>query len=394
MLPYGILLLSIAAFGLFLCERKPSRRKDAIFLGIVSLVLILFAALRADTVGIDYPMYQTYFERMHQEGWRFLIGPENEYRIEFSFSLLNYMVSLFSGDVRVLMAVMAVLMTAMAAAVLYRDCSIPWVGMFVFVSFNFFGNSMSFIRQSLAIGIFLFAIRYLKEKRFVPYLLILLLAASFHKSMLLLLPFYFLAQLRVTWKSVLTYVSAAAVLLLLFWPIFTFVTQFVYQFYATEEGLYFLRGRNWQTAFIPVTLAIVALLAQKFLLERSPQNVVLVNFALYTGLLFFMTCQHYIFQRIGNIFFASAIFLVPELLKSIRVEQTDQENLAEVKRIQGRSEKKKLLQERKKVKRFATYRQYYYNYSLGVTLLLGALYYFWFLLQNRINLIPYVTFFS
>lgn len=391
MLPYCLLLLLIVVLGLFLCERKPSRHSDTIFLGIVSLALILFAALRADTVGIDYPMYQTYFERMHREGWQFLIGSENEYRIEFGFSLLNYIVSLFSGDVRVLMAVMAVLIVVMATAVLYRDGSLPWVGMFVFVSFNFFGNSMSFIRQSLAIGIFLFAIRYLKEKRFVPYLLILLLAASFHKSMLLLLPFYFLAQLRVTWKSVLAYVSAAAVLLLLFWPIFTFVTQFVYQFYATEEGLYFLRGRNWQTAFIPVTLAIVALLAQKFLLERSLQNVVLVNFALYTGLLFFMTCQHYIFQRIGNIFFASAIFLVPELLKSIHMEQPFSEEVKSEKRL-GKEEKKKRMQEQRKWRSQANWHKYYYRYSLGVVLFLGTLYYIWFLLQNRINLIPYLTF--
>ena len=364
-----------------------------IFLAVSSLLMILFATLRGNTVGIDYPMYQTYFGRMHNEGWQFLLGPENEYRIELGFSLLNYAISRFTGDVRVFMAIVAVVMTVMAAAALYRDCAIPWVGMFVFVSFNFFGNTMSFVRQSIAIGIFLFAIRYLKDKRFWPYLLVVLLAASFHKSMLLLIPVYFLAHIRVTWKSVAVYAGGAVLLMAFSWPIFRFVTQFVYRFYATEEGLYFMRGRNWQTAFVPVALALVALLAKKFLLERDPRNVVLINFALYTGFLFVMTCQHYLFQRIGNIFFAGAVFLVPEILKSIRVEQEASQGPVNLKKIQDRGEKKRILQERRKAQSHVNWRRYYYNYSLGTVLFIGVLYYIWFLLQNRINLIPYVTFF-
>ena len=159
MLPYVLLLLFLVVSGFLLCERNPSRRKDAIYLGIASLGLILFAAFRGETVGIDYPMYQTYFEQMHREGWQFLTGPQNEYRMEFGFSFLNFAISRFTGDVHVFMAVAATILVLLAAIAIYRDCSIPWVGMFIFVSFHFFGNSMSFIRQSFAIGIFLFAIR-------------------------------------------------------------------------------------------------------------------------------------------------------------------------------------------------------------------------------------------
>ena len=240
-----------------------------------------------------------------------MTGPQNEYRMEFGFSFLNFAISRFTGDVHVFMAVAATILVLLAAIAIYRDCSIPWVGMFIFVSFHFFGNSMSFIRQSFAIGIFLFAIRYLKEKRFVPYLLIVLLAATFHKSILLLIPFYFLAQVPICWKTLAVYGTGTILIMAFFWPIFEFITQFVYQFYATEEGLYFLRGRDWQTAFIPVSLAVVALLLKGRLLRQNPQNGALVHLAVCTGLLFILTCQHYIFQRIGNIFFAGAIFFAP-----------------------------------------------------------------------------------
>ena len=392
MLPYVLLLLFLVVSGFLLCERNPSRRKDAIYLGIASLGLILFAAFRGETVGIDYPMYQTYFEQMHREGWQFLTGPQNEYRMEFGFSFLNFAISRFTGDVHVFMAVAATILVLLAAIAIYRDCSIPWVAIFIFVSFHFFGNSMSFIRQSFAIGIFLFAIRYLKEKRFVPYLLIVLLAATFHKSILLLIPFYFLAQVPICWKTLAVYGTGTILIMAFFWPIFEFITQFVYQFYATEEGLYFLRGRDWQTAFIPVSLAVVALLLKGRLLRQNPQNGALVHLAVCTGLLFILTCQHYIFQRIGNIFFAGAIFLLPELLKGIRIEPAADEDL-EQRRFQMRSERKQQMRERRKRKSVENWHRQYYYYSLGVTLFFGTLYYIWFLLQNRINLIPYVTFF-
>lgn len=392
MLPYVLLLLFLVVLGFLLCERNPSRRKNAVYLGTVSVALILFAAFRGETVGIDYPMYRAYFEQMHREGWRFLIGPQNEYRMEFGFGLLNFVVSRFTEDIHVFMAVAATILVLLAAIAIYRDCSIPWVGMFLFVSLHFFGNSMSFIRQSFGIGIFFFAIRYLREKRFVPYLLIVLLAATFHKSILLLIPFYFLAQVPVRWDTLLLYGAGTVFIMAFFWPIFEWITQFVYQFYATEQGLYFLRGRDWQTAFIPVLLAVVALLLKKRLLRQNPQNLALIHLAVCTGLLFVLTCQHYIFQRIGNIFFAGAVFLIPEILKGICTEPAAAGSLEQPK-FPGWSERKQQMRERRKRRRVQNGQRQYYVYSLSATLFFGALYYIWFLLQNRINLIPYVTFF-
>ena len=118
----------------------------------------------------------------------------------------------------------------------------------------------------------------------------------------------------------------------------------------------------------------------------------LIHLALCTGALFVLTCQHYIFQRIGNIFFASAVFLIPEILKSICVE-TDVWKEEESKRHQSEAERKRRLQERRRMQSRANWHKQYYFYGVGVTIFFGILYYVWFLLQNRINLIPYVTFF-
>ena len=375
MMAYGLVVFGILLLGLFLGEWKPSRKKEILFLCIASVVLIGFSSLRATNVGIDYfQFYVPFFENVHSGGWKYLISGDNPYRTEFGFSLLTFLLSKVTGSVFVYMAVIAVLMVGLTALALYRDCPKPWLGMFLFVAFNFFGNTLSYIRQSLAIAIFLFAIHYLKEKRFAPYLLIVLLAATFHKSLLLMIPVYFLAQIAVNKISVGVYAGVTALVLIFSWQIFDLVTRFVYKTYATEDGLYFMNGRDFMTGFVPV-LAMLAMLAfRKLLLKRNPRNVVLINLAMYAGVLFILTWKHFLFQRVGNIFFTASILYVPELLVALKPTEEEKQK----RFLGGRGE----------------WMNHAYYYGLAIVVILGLIYYFWFIEQNRINLLPFFTLFD
>jgi hypothetical protein len=397
MLAYNLLLLFMIILGICVCEIKKSRRNDALFLCITAVSMVVLSSLRANTVGIDYKQYTDYFKQVHDGGWSFLISAANGYRVEPGYGLLNYFVSLFTGDVRVFMLVVSIVAVGLTALLLYKYSPIPWIGMFVFGSFGFFGNSLSFLRQSIAIAIFLFAIQYLKDKKFLPYLLIVILAATFHKSILIMIPVYFIAHIKVNWKSLCTYIGSTAIIMIFSWPLFNFITKFAFQQYATQEGLYYMIGRDWQTAAIPVITMITILIVKRLVLQRDPKNVVLINFSIYSGLLYIMTCQHFLFQRFGVMFFTSAILLIPELLASVGVEsvQADSlDNTESLKVYKNKEQKKKALQERRQIRMKQNEHKYIYYYATASVLFFGFIYNVWILLQNRINLIPYVTFFS
>lgn len=394
MLAYNLLLLGILLFGILFCEIKKSSRNNLIFLILVSATMIVLSYLRADTVGIDYPQYAAYFSQVRNGGWAFLISGENGYRIEPSYSLLNFLVSRFTGDIHIFMLAVSILTVGLTALLLYKYSPIPWIGMFVFVSFGFFGNSLSFLRQSIAISILLFAIPFLKKKKFLPYFLIILLAASFHKATLIMIPVYFLAHLKVNWKTLTAYAVATGLVMGFSWQLFNFITQYVYQHYATEQGMYFMMGRNWQTAAVPVITMAVILILKNFILKRDPENIVLINFSVYSGLLYIMTCQHFLFQRFGMMFFTSAVLLIPELLASVGVESVPAEAIqtGSLKTYKNKGMKKKALQERRQVKSEWNMHRSIYYYSVAALVFIGFIYHVWILLQNRINLIPYVTF--
>lgn len=397
MLIYNLLLLLIIILGFFLCEWKNSRRNDLIFLLLVSAAMIVISSLRAHTVGIDYDMYANYYKQVHDGGLAFLTSSANMYRLEIGYSLLNYAVSLFTPDVRVFMAVVSVMVTAMVAVLAYKYSPIPWITMYIYASFGFFGNSLSFIRQSIAIAIFLFAVPFLMKRKFLPYVLIVLLAALFHKSILIMILAYFVAFIPINWKSLTAYAVGTGIVMGLSWPILTFVTKYIFKYYATTEGLYYVVvGRDWNTAFVPVLTAVVAVLLAKLLLRRNPANVVLINFSVFSALLFILTCQRFIFQRIGTMFFTTSILLIPELLKSVGVNSDQAEEYEQLKtnlKKQNATSKRKAYEESRKLKSSLNNHKYVYYYSAGTALFVGFLYSTFLLLANRINLIPYKFFF-
>lgn len=401
MLPYMILLLVLLVLGILLCEWKRNaasvRSRDLIFLILSGAALTVFASLRASSVGIDYQMYRDYFFSMRDGGASYLFSADNPYRLEWGYSLLNYLVSLVSGDVRVFMAVAALLILGLTCVFIGKYSPSLWLSVFVFLSFGFYLNSLCFIRQSIATAIFLFAIPFLKEKKLIPYLVIVVLAASFHKALFIMIVLYFIAHIPVTWKSLTVYAALTALVLIFSWPLFHLVTQFVYQYYATEEGLYYMQGRDWQTAFVPVVYMLVIVGLRRYLLKRNPKNVVLVNFSLYAGLLYIMTCKHFLFQRFGMLFFTASLLVIPEFLVSIdanREELLELEQGGAAKVAGKNANRKKAAIARREQRSTLRNRKYYYLYSVAALVFVGLLYYTWILMQDRTALLPYLTFFQ
>lgn len=103
-------------------------------------------------------------------------------------------------------------------------------------------------------------------------------------------------------------------------PILGFVTQYVFKAYTA--GSYYTRGRSFDTALMILVFLAVALLMKKRVLARDPKNIVLLNLYVYASILFILTLKHFIFQRVGLRFLPVATFLLPEMLYSIKPDES------------------------------------------------------------------------
>lgn len=388
LLPYIVLLAAAGAGGLLLCEWKPSRTANLWYLYAMTAVMCLMVLLRSSMVGVDYPTYQAYFEIVSQNPFSFLFSPNNIYRFEPGFSLLTYLFSLVTKDAAIYMALIPVFIIIPRAITIYKQSCSIWFSVFVYISFGFFGYSMCTLRQELAISIMLFALPYLKDRKILPYMVIIVIAASFHKSLWLMVPVYFLAVIPLNWKSISFYAAGTLFVLIFSVPILGFVTQYVFKAYT--PGSYYTRGRSFDTALMILVFLVVALLMKKRVLTRDPKNIVLLNLYVYASILFILTLKHFIFQRVGLMFLPVATFLLPEMLYSIKPDESRYAQMQTLDKQQKKQQLSKLGTLRAQLR---GERAVYYT-AMGL-FMAGCFYYYMFLLSsNRLLLVPYTMIFG
>lgn len=156
------------------------------------LCIFLFLALRYN-YGNDYHSYlDGYFEitsgkifltgERWEPGWRFL----HIIFLPFGFFVMIAVLALFNSFV------------LYKTIKKYVPSNYHWLAVFLYV-FNPYMMLVhsSAMRQGLAISIFLIAIRFLARRRAIGYFVCILIAASFHKSALVLLPIFALSFVNI-----------------------------------------------------------------------------------------------------------------------------------------------------------------------------------------------------
>lgn len=390
MAPYLLLAAAAALLGFFLCELHPSRRNDIILIAVLSVVMFLMSIFRATSVGIDYTMYLDFFWKVCDGGLPFVFSFDNIYWREVGYSLLEYVISLFGSSPVVYSTGIALVCLTLNAVFVYKYSPSVWLSMFIFISFGFFGYTLCTIRHQIAILIFMFALPYLKQKRFVPYLLIVLLTATFHKSMLIWIPVYFLAQLAMDWRTYTFYGVCLLLYFLFSEQVLSVVTQYIYTQYPV--GSYYMQGRDVATAVVPVAFFVVVLLMQKPLLARDPRNLPLMNLSMYCAFLFLMTLKHFVFQRLALVLLPVSMLLLPEITRCLAISPEQQSELGRLKAAvkSGAGNKKVNLQRYGELRGQLRDKRAMYYASIGFILFAGFLYYGWLLSMNRLDLVPYL----
>lgn len=176
------------------------------------IVVTLMMGLRFKT-GSDYEMYLLEFQKIKETGQftrEFEIG---FYWITWLFAKSGLHYAFYFGFWALIQAL------ALYYGLRHHKYLLPWLGM-VMILGPYGLNWMSFIRQWTISMVFVCMIPLIEKRRFIPYLVITLLAISIHKSALLLIIFYFLPYIKFKEDSSKNQLIVfAACVLLGIWPI-------------------------------------------------------------------------------------------------------------------------------------------------------------------------------
>lgn len=170
------------------CLRKGALNK----LYIVGIFTILFvvSALRFG-IGNDYPQYTLTAHEAYVGGY-VVTEPGFNYLVRFVYTLLGgeYYEAVF--------AVFGFVTLLVFLRVLYRDSVNFSQSFFLFMTLGIYFQTFNTVRYYFALSVAFCSMKYVLEKDYIRFVFWILIAALFHKSVLLVIPVYFLATFA--WK--------------------------------------------------------------------------------------------------------------------------------------------------------------------------------------------------
>lgn len=298
---YYIMLSGLSLCGICLCIKNRSRLKDGIFLLISFVVLAGMSAIRYD-VGIDYSyIYSPFYDRFLSDP----IGyPFFGTHYEPGFVLLSKIIVQFTKNYQVLFIVTSVMIVALVMLYFWFYSPNPFISVFLFVALGDYYCSMDFIRQMIAAAIAMYAFPLLK-KRTIPciagYFAVILLAASFHKSALILIPFLFINLIPINKYVLAAYAAVTAAIYFNTDRIVEFVTRYWYSSYG-------INNKHMKAVFTPqFTIAVIVVfliifLGSGLLKEIDKRNYLYVNYAFFSAFFVLMGTRHSILDRLSMYF--------------------------------------------------------------------------------------------
>jgi hypothetical protein len=133
--------------------------------------------------------------------------------MELGFVYYNKIISLFTKEPQIYLAITAVITMTMIYPTYRRLCKDTSLTVILYVTMSTFIMAFSGIRQMLAIGIGFLAYECVRNKKLIPFILFVVLAMTFHISAFILIFMYPLYHAKITKKWL---IAVVPVLVLVF----------------------------------------------------------------------------------------------------------------------------------------------------------------------------------
>jgi len=280
------------------------------------LLLMALVMLRHESLGNDTVNYINHFKSFSKMSW-YQVG---RYSTEFGFSYYNKIVSLFTSDPQVYLAVTAVLTTAMIYPTYRRLCEDSSLTIVLFCLMSTFVMMFSGIRQMLAVGIGVVAYEFTRRKKLISFVLAVLLAMSFHTSAFMLAFMYPLYYAKITKKWLPVVVPSLAVAFVFNRQIFTFLNSIISRFTRFD-------GEVSSTGAFTMLILFVAFAVFAFLIpeeaELDQETIALRNFLLMAVVLQMFAPLHTWAMRLNYYYIIFIPLLIPKIIsrRSVKWDQ-------------------------------------------------------------------------
>lgn len=316
MLPYFIVLFIVIILA-FMSEKVRNNKKIYnLFIILIFLVLVLFAGLRSKVVGTDTGMYVGRFLRLNQDVATLI---NNSSRIEIGYRFLELFAKMISDNYISLLLFIAFVTLYFQIRGIYRLSVNPLISIFVLITFGIYTYVFNGTRQAIAAAIYLYALYYLVKGNFKKYLLWILLAFLFHKSVVLMIPLYFLFRKKFSIKLV-ALIAVAVILIVMFFQKIVSYGSIINENYGAYQDIEERGGKYLTLAYVLLS-SLFIVIRNRIKLNFIENYDIYLNMFLIGTVVFvvvLITNSYVEMTRIAFYFIISSIFIWPIIFKSLK----------------------------------------------------------------------------
>lgn len=195
-----VLLIAYLLLLRFFMGDLSDKRAQKKYLMLSAIPIILIMSLRYHVIDVvtDTKDYYDFYEMASMLSIKELF---NDPFFEPGYILLNKAFASIIPNPQFIFFLEAFICVSAVCRFIYKNLESPFFGMLFFVTLGTMTFEFTAFRQGIAMSICLFAVEYIKEKKLLPFIILVLLAATFHKTAIVFLPFYFIAQRKPTLRN-------------------------------------------------------------------------------------------------------------------------------------------------------------------------------------------------
>lgn len=291
---------------------------------ICAFVLLFFAAFRSIEIGADTVQYVSHFLKISQTKISELSTYSNGWYgdIEPGYKIYNKILSFISLRPQTIIIANSILQIGLIVAVIAKESKDKWLSIFLYFSFCFYQTALNLTPSSFVSYFMFLSYPFIKKRKFIPFLIFVLVGMSFHTSAIFFLPLYFLYLIKINKKTIVIFLAAGALGVGLYTAILPIILRLIpekYVPYIDDPS----RIRQLTIELSVFAVQLIAIMLCAFMMRKvERENFMKENGAMCwsficEALLYMLATQASMFSRGAFLFSPYTIIIIPELISKV-----------------------------------------------------------------------------
>lgn len=228
LLNYGLILFYWSLCIAVNSKSRKVNKVNGLFLVLICIQLVAIMGLREKHIGMDTMSYYKKFISVDMMTLKDIYDDSSK---ELGFLLLIKGVRMITDDFQVFLVIAATVSIVPIMVVIIKCSKKPFLSILIFIAFDYYAFMFSGMRQAIAYGLCFFSYLFIKEKKFLKFLIVVFLASQFHKSAYLFLPAYFVANTKINKNTISIMVVSFGLVFIFKERIFRIIAELMYDKY-------------------------------------------------------------------------------------------------------------------------------------------------------------------